>query len=173
MITKLVFNLIIIGSSTLLGNHMANRYVQRVRQLHILQICIAKLETEIIYYSTFLPEALKNVGIGIDGVIGEFLCEVSSILQDKHSASIKNAWEKALETKKKNMDINEEDREIIERFGSQLGLADIKVQRQLFELTQAQLYRQGERAEEDRIKYAKLYKSLGFLSGLTIVIILL
>lgn len=172
MLIRLVLNLVIICCSTILGNHIANGYVYRVRQLHTLQVSIAKLETEIIYYSTLLPEALENVGKSVSGGIGKFLCDVSINLKDKNSTSVEFAWKSALDLHKSDLKMTYDDYEVINRFGCQLGTADKMSQKQLFELTQMQLHKQQEEAEEDRKRYEKMYRSLGFLSGLTIVIIL-
>lgn len=172
MFIRVALNLVIICCSTILGNQIANGYIHRVRELRTFQMCIAKLETEIIYYSTFLPEALENVGKTTAGGIGQLLCDVASNLKNKKGVNIEAAWQLALDENKTNFKMTYEDYEVISRFCCQLGTADKTTQKQLFELTQLQLYKQEKKAEEDRDRYEKMYRSLGFLAGVTIVIIL-
>ncbi|HHW70048.1 MAG TPA: hypothetical protein GX392_01675 [Clostridiales bacterium] len=172
MFLKLLLNIVIICCSSSLGNKLANRYVYRIRDIRTLQICFAKLETEILYYSTFLPDALENVGKTTKDGVGRFLFDVSKNLKDKNSSSIEESWSMALERSREYLKLADDDYDVIERFGCQLGVADRTSQRQLFEIIQLQLKKQEKKAEEERARYENMYRSLGFLSGLTIVIIL-
>ena len=97
----------------MLGNQIANRYLFRLKEIRILQVCLAKLETEIIYYSTFLPEALDNVGKSTKGVIGRFLCDVSKNLTDKRVDGIDAAWELALDKNRLDLKFTNDDYEVI------------------------------------------------------------
>ena len=60
MSIKIICSIVIIGCSTILGFRAANRYVQRVKEIRMLQMAFAQLESEITGYSTFLPEAVSG-----------------------------------------------------------------------------------------------------------------
>ncbi len=172
MLLKMLLNMVIICCSSALGNKLANRYIYRIRDIRTLQICFAKLETEIIYYCTFLPDALENVGKSTRGGVGKFLSQVSANLINKNGSSIEEAWSVALEASKEYLKLIDDDYDVIRTFGCQLGVADRTSQRQLFEILQLQLKKQEKKAEENRDRYERMYRSLGFLSGLAIIIIL-
>src|SRR5699024_8268442 len=93
-------------------------------------------------------------------------------LEHKMGANIAEAWELALDKNKAHLAMLDEDYEVISGFGSQLGMADKESQKQLFKIAQLQLKRQEEKAQEERNRYEKMYRSLGFLTGLAIIIIL-
>ena len=79
------------------------------------------------------------------------------------------SWIKSVERIK---NINNEDKEIIKMFGKLLGKTDIKGQLSQIELTQKLIEKQIEKAEFEKNKNSKLYKTIGIISGIAICIIL-
>ena len=66
-----------------------------------------------------------------------------------------------------------EDGEILKDFGKNLGSTDKENQLKNFKLIYLQLEKQQKDAENLKNKNAKMYKSLGALVGITIVILLI
>ena len=96
--------------------------------------------------------------------------------KDMHYASIymKNmsageAWEKAID--KSETSLNNEDKNIIKSLGKMLGKTDLEGQVSEIKLVQNFLNNQIENAEKEKQKNEKLYKTLGGVIGLAIVII--
>jgi len=84
MITvKLLCSILIIVCSSVLGIQAANRYVLRVKEIRMLQMAFTQLESEILNYSTFLPEAVEKATVSVQGGIKEFFCEFAHRLQDR------------------------------------------------------------------------------------------
>lgn len=66
---------------------------------------------------------------------------------------------------------NKEDKEVLKMFGKLLGKTDKKGQISEIEITNSFIEKQIEKAENEKNKNAKLYKSLGVICGIGIVII--
>ena len=109
--------------------------------------------------------------------------DVSKSLRSNASKVFKNTctyMEKEDVTKSWNKALNEietsltkEDREIIRQFGKMLGKTDAEGQLNEIELSLNFLETQIEKAETEKSKNAKLYKSLGIIAGIGIVVILI
>jgi stage III sporulation protein AB len=82
------------------------------------------------------------------------------------------AWEKAIEENYQKLALNKEDKAILMNFGKMLGKSDLEGQINNIKLISSQLKLQELKAEEMRTKNEKMYRSLGVLSGMAIVIIL-
>lgn len=82
---------------------------------------------------------------------------------------IGEAWEKAI--KNSNTNMNEEDIAILLNLEKMLGKTEIEGQISEIKLTKRFIEEQINKAEEEKRKNEKLYKSLGITIGLAIVII--
>ena len=85
--------------------------------------------------------------------------------------SAEEAWNKSIE--KSNTYLNKEDIENIKSFGKMLGKTDKEGQVSHLELTKTFIEIQIEKARKEEEKNSKLYKTLGVLCGLALVIILI
>lgn len=83
------------------------------------------------------------------------------------------ALEKSIEKNKMNLSLNSEDIEVIKSLGKMLGKTDVEGQVSEINLTSEFLETQITKAEEDCKKNEKMYKTLGTIVGLAIVIILI
>ena len=71
------------------------------------------------------------------------------------------------------LSINEEDKSILKNLSKLLGQTDMEGQVNQINLTTAFLDEQIEKAEKERAKNEKMYRTLGMIVGLAIVIILM
>lgn len=171
MLAKLILSGIIIISSGIIGYILGNRYVQRLRDLKNLYISLQMLETEIMYSSNNLPRALKKVGKKSNITIQNFFLDTYDVLKDKKGLSVEEAWLNAIETNITKTSLNEEDKEILVDFGINLGNTDKENQIKNFQLAYLQLNKRQEHAETLRFKNERMYKKLGVLIGIAIVIV--
>ncbi len=70
-----------------------------------------------------------------------------------------------------NSYLNKEDKEIIKMFGKLLGKTDKNGQISEIELSRKFIEKQIEKAEDEKQKNVKLYRSLGVIIGFVIIII--
>lgn len=92
-----------------------------------------------------------------------------SYIENMKNGNFENAWNLAVA--ENSYSLTSEDIKIISGFGNLLGKTDLKGQLNEIELANEFLDKQILDAEESRKKNDKLYKSLGVIIGITIVII--
>ena len=85
------------------------------------------------------------------------------------NGDFENAWNLAVA--ENSFGFTFEDIEIISKFGSLLGKTDLSGQKSEIDLANEFLNKQIQEAEELRKKNDRMYKSLGIIAGITIVII--
>lgn len=172
MILKIISSLIIIICCTLLGLHMSYRYTRRIYNIRALQNILTHLEAEVVHYSTFLSQALRNSVNMLDGEWKGFFIQVADMLEDRNEPSLADGWQECITSLQNNPYIGKAEYEIMYRFGMQLGNSNKESQEKYFQLTQEQLKIEENNAQQLRIKYDRMYRSLGLLLGLGIAIIL-
>ena len=85
---------------------------------------------------------------------------------------MEDAWNNSIEKHLSNSFLNKLDIELIKNFGKIVGKSDTEDQKKHFNLIYAQLEHHEKMAEEERKKNERMYRSLGFLLGAALYIIL-
>lgn len=165
---KIILLVLVFLGCTYIGTTISNQYKKRVEELKEMKKSFIAIETKMKYTYDILPEIFKEISIGLKENIKNVF-EKSIMYMEEEIAQ--NAWVKALENTRTNMSY--EDIEILKGFGKLLGKTDIEGQVSQIELTNQFLEIQIKKAEDDFLKNDKLYKTLGTISGLAIVIILI
>jgi stage III sporulation protein AB len=170
MLIKLLGSIVIITSTALIGFLLAKAKTERVNQLRDFLLALNMLEIEIKFALTALPDAFIKIGKAVDARVGQiFILASSKILHEKMSAC--QAWQMALKGSE-SLSINLEEKEILSKMGSSLGEIDSENQIKNIKFTIEELKRQQTKAEEEKNKSEKLFKSLGVLTGVGIVILI-
>lgn len=163
---------LIILSSGLLGIMLSGKYSLRPKELRKLRFSLQLLETEIVYGSTPIPYACYNVGCKSDKPWSQFFHSVSRSLLERRFFSMEEAWNEGIAECLSNSYINLADKELLRNFGRIIGKSDTEDQKKHFKLIYAQLEHQEKIAEDERKNNEKMYKSMGFLVGAALLIIL-
>ncbi len=167
LIKWIVLILVFISSFTI-GSLISKKYVNRVKELKEMKNALNIFETKIKFTYEAIPEIFEDISKQMDGVIGE----VFKISTEKmKSKSAGEAWIESIDTI--NMNMNIEDKSILKNLGKLLGKTDIDGQISEIKLVNEFLNTQIELAESDKKKNEKMYKTLGGIIGLTLVIILI
>ncbi|MCX8129018.1 MAG: stage III sporulation protein SpoIIIAB [Clostridia bacterium] len=172
MILKVIGSLIIILASSFLGYSFSRDCSKRPQELRALQTMLKMFENEIIFLSNILSDAFEKISRSNKSQAADFFRNTVEILKNEKSLNASDAWEKAVKNSIGKTSLNREDEEILVSFGRMLGSSDVEGQIKNIEMTVNQLKLQEYKAEEAKKKYETLYKTLGVLGGLTIVIVL-
>ncbi|SHI92675.1 stage III sporulation protein SpoIIIAB [Lutispora thermophila] len=164
--------LLIIISSSLLGILISSKYSIRPKEIRKLRFSLQMLETEIVYGSTPIPYACYNVGCKSDKPWKDFFMRVSENLLKRKFFSLEEAWNDAIVNSLKNSYLTSADKELLRNFGRVIGKSDTEDQKKHFKLIYAQLEHHEKIAEDEKARNEKMYKSMGFLLGAAILIIL-
>ncbi|HHW31754.1 MAG TPA: stage III sporulation protein AB [Clostridiaceae bacterium] len=170
---KFLASIMIIASSSILGYSISREYSRRPAQLRELQILMQIFENEIRFLSSVLASAFEKLYKTSNSEVREFFIETIKNLESSGGYGAKEAWEKAVRDNIKNTSLNNEDQEILLQFGNILGSTDKDGQISNIRHLISRLKIQEEKAEEMRKKNESLYRKLGLLGGLAIVIVLL
>lgn len=172
MLLKIIGVTIILITSTGIGYKMAEKLEGRLRDLRSFGLGLQILEREIAFLSSSLPDAMIKISY-IKGNASAIFRECGEILKEKQGYCVQEAWEMAFDRLYRDTFLEDEDRMILIELGKSLGAYDIENQTQNIKNISSQLQIQEQKAEVNIEKNSKLYKSLGALAGLAIVIVLL
>lgn len=172
MLLKILGGIMIISASGLIGILYSGRLSTRHRELNNLRRHMQMLETEITYGATPLPAAMVNIAGRTEGLASSFFQLVASCLSDRSFYSFKDAWAYAADSVYSGTPLDWADIELIKGLGSILGGSDREDQKKHFELFYMQLRHQEEKALEEMRRSGRMYRSLGFLLGIAVVVVL-
>lgn len=166
IILKTTILILIFAISYLIGNMIAKKYSKRVEELEDMKNALNILQTKI----RFSKEPLSRIFKEISNI------SKNKEIFDKTTRNMKTmlageAWRDSLQTI--NTNLNKEDVEVLLSLGNMLGKTDSEGQVNQIEELKELLGMQIQKADKDKQKNEKLYKTLGMTVGLAIVIILI
>ena len=173
MLFKIAGSLIVILSCTFLGAVLSTDCRKRPQQLRELQSMLQMFENQISYLSDVIAEVFMRIGKVSRSEAGLFFSGTVEILNEGRNRSASQAWEQAVIQNIKRTALNKEDEEILLTFGKILGCTDLEGQVKNIRLALDQLKHQEVKAEVNRSKNEKMYRSLGILGGIAVVIVLI
>ncbi len=158
-------------STTLLGMIFAKNKADRVKQLRSTVTALHMLEIEIKFAFSLLPDALLNISKMVDDRTGELFSNTARLISDSKVTACE-AWKTSVGGMTPYLCLNREDREVLAGLGNSLGQVDSENQLKSLRLVAEQLKQQELKAEDERRKVERLFRSLGVLTGMAIVIVL-
>jgi stage III sporulation protein AB len=169
---KLLGAVFIIVATSWAGFEAARHLTERPRQLRQLKVALQSLEAEIMYGHTPLADAAKNIAKQLDKPLTWFF-EAFSYKLEKASLTVKQAWHESLDEVWKTTAYKRAELEIMRQFGETLGQHDRYTQQKHIQLALTHLEREELDARDKQVRYERMVKSLGVLSGLLLVILLI
>lgn len=163
--------IIILGCSTSIGFLISKKYVDRVKELREIETAINLIKNQIEFTHKPLLEIFEEISnIIYNTSISCFFLNVSNKIKNE---KCNIAWNEAIDLEQRNLNLNNKDIDLIKKLGQTLGKTDIDGQisgiNQFLEVLKLQILD----ADVERKKNEKMYKSLGTIVGLVIVIILI
>lgn len=131
------------------------------------------LENEMFFLSSLLADSFEKIAESSKASVSVFFQCAAVHLREKESINADEAWENAVKENIGKTALNREDQEILIAFGRMLGKSAMEGQVKNIQLTLAQLKLQEKKAEELKLKNEKMYRSLGVLGGLAVIILLI
>ncbi len=163
---KILILLGILLICTTLGILKAKSYDNRVIELKKVKNALEVLKSKI----EFTYEPIRDIFEEISKIVyanQENIFEQT--LQNMEQQNVTESWNQAVQ---KNINLNEEDKSTIQMFGKLLGKTDKSGQINEIKVTSKLLDTQIEKAEQEKQKNYKLFKTLGSVIGIGLCIIL-
>ncbi|MFD2170913.1 stage III sporulation protein SpoIIIAB [Tumebacillus lipolyticus] len=169
---KLFGSLLVLLVATSFGFKKASRFAERAKQLRQFITALKLLETEILYAATPLSEAASKIGARIRSPVGTFFAELGHMLREGQGVSAGEIWRETLSAQRRTLALQEVDRDVLTTFGQTLGISDRQDQIKHIQLAISQLSSEELVAREEQQKNEKMWRYLGALMGLALVILL-
>ena len=164
---KYILLIAIFGLSTGIGKLISKSYENRVIELKEFKNILNIMKTKIKFTYEPLAEIFKQISkdnqTNVEKIFGQIANQITYY-------PTKDVWENCIQDA--DISIKQEDKDILKRLGKLLGQTDVEGQISEIEVTQSFLDTQIEKAEEEKKKNQKMYKTLGIVTGLVFVIIL-
>ena len=151
-----------------IGNLISKKFTLRLKELKDIKNALNIIESKIKFTYEPLQEIFIQTSKMVSKNISEIFVQACNYMKTEDA---QNAWEKGLQLATTNL--TKEDIESINNFGKMLGKTDKEGQISSLELTKTFIEMQIEKARVEEEKNAKLYKTLGAVIGLALVIILI
>ncbi|MCZ0754665.1 stage III sporulation protein SpoIIIAB [Anoxybacillus sp. J5B_2022] len=164
--------LLILLATTWSGFEASRQLSERPRQLRQLKIALQALEAEIMYGHTPLAEAALHLARQLAFPFSRFFERFAEKLQTGET-SVHEAWEDSLRAIWRATALKQGEFEVMKQFGETLGQYDRVAQQKQIALALVHLDREEQDALEKKARYEKMAKSLGFLVGLLLIILLI
>ena len=165
---KIIIYSFIFLSSSLIGVLVSKKYVDRVNELKEFKNALNMFKTKIRYTYEPIPEIFTEISKSLDSNISNVFYQAANKMDILTAGE---AWTLAL--KMEDLNIKEEDKIALGNLSKLLGKTDLKGQLSAIEMTEDFLDKQIKNAEILKNKNEKLYRTLGLLLGIAIVIILM
>lgn len=169
---KLAGALCIIFAATMLGFYQALQLSARPRQIRQSLQALQRLETEILYGFTPLSEALSTVAHSLNGPVSALFARAAEGLAGREAGTVQESWEAAVEEIWPRTAMKRTEREAVLQLGAVLGKSDRTDQAKHLRLAVNVLAAEEAEAAEDNRRYGKMWRSLGLLFGVLIVILM-
>jgi stage III sporulation protein AB len=172
MLLKIAGSLLVIAAAGLIGYILSRDCAVRAQELRDLQGMLQMLENEISFLSSPLTEAFEGIQKTSRSKAAVFFQLAEGKLRSGSGMNAYEAWETSVREGIKKTSLNAEDEEILVTFGKLLGSSDVEGQVKNIRLALSQLKMQEQKAEDNRYKNEAMYRRLGILGGLAVVIVL-
>ncbi|HEY8361433.1 MAG TPA: stage III sporulation protein AB [Tissierellaceae bacterium] len=172
LILKTLSLAIIFITCAILGYCYGQRFTLRYENLVSLEQCIKILETEIVYGATPLPTALSNVYKKGNPRVSYIFEKIKDDLLEKKRSFVFESFLEIEDELYGKMNLKKEDVEIMLSLGRVLGSSDRHDQSKVFKIVLNQIEAQIEDAKIEKNKNEKLYRNLGVLAGIGLIILL-
>ncbi|NLK97526.1 stage III sporulation protein AB [Defluviitalea saccharophila] len=172
MFIKLIGAICTVIGTTFIGLLLDKLDVYRMNDLKTLQKAFVFLKGEIDYMITPLPLAMEQVGSRIGSNIGNIFTYAGELMGKKTGYNASELWENAVERYIDDTYLSKVDKSILLSFGNALGYLDKEMQKNNINLCILYLEDEMKKLDLHHQKNGRLYRSLGILSGLLIVILL-
>lgn len=169
---KGIILLLVWGSCCYIGYLLSKKYIDRVSELKEMKIALTMFETKAKFTYEPIPTIFEEIAKKGQGIVGDIFQKASSKMKEKEAGQV---WEETLEeiVRTKQTAMKVEDIKVLKGLSKLLGKVDIEGQLSEIALVSTFLEEQIRKAEEEKQKSSKMYKTLGATLGTAIVVILL
>jgi len=172
MFPSVIGAVVIVVSCAALGFYFAAQEKFRVQDLQEFKKALMILSSEIEHMRTPLPMACANIAKRTKDSTSAMFNEFSELLSQQAGETAYQLWLQAIATQKKHFYLAHEDWDIVEGFGKTLGYLDKQMQQSAITCATEYIDEKTTSLQVQSDKNSRMYRSLGFIGGLLMVVVL-
>ncbi|HHY17186.1 MAG TPA: hypothetical protein GX524_03850 [Firmicutes bacterium] len=169
---KAVGSALTIAAGTLSGWALARKLEKELDELRRFELALLNLSTEVSYLLSSLPKALSNAGKRAGGDTGHLFSLIGSLSGMEQRRTVEEAFYLALEMSG-DMALPDCELRILEALVKNLGIWGHNEQISFINVALTELRNERGFMHGEHRKKARMYRSLGILTGLGVAIVLL
>lgn len=170
---KWIGAILVMVSAYAIGSILAGQIKERERWLKEIKTTLFLLEGELEYHQMPFPEALQLVGERHGGNLKKFLCELGEELKKKEGSSLQELWREHAKRFFKTSSLTKEQKEEFAELGVYFMEADRVARKNAIEFYSNRLEEEIVQLRETGADKAYLYRMLGMLGGMFLLILVL
>lgn len=172
MIIKIAGMVITVAAAWTYGYYMAEYTKKRMETLEQFKRAFILFADETLYTGAMLCEVFKNTAERTEGLAARVFGEAAAKFREKAAEGAYIIWEESLKNSVKNSFLTEEDINSLIMFGKSLGFSDRRCQVSNVNLAVEYIDNKLYELRKKYIKEAKLFRSLGVLTGLLAAVVI-
>lgn len=166
IVIKTIISILIIITGALIGNHKSKKFIDRKRILEEAVILFSNMKSNMTFRLVSIPDAIESARVMFKTQLRDVLGAITTMMLDKRID------EKSILTELENIYcLKEYDRQLISNTVYSLGSSSLEGEIGILDLAITKLTKEAEEAQEEKIKNSKLYKTVGLVFGIMLVII--
>lgn len=172
MFIKTLSMILIFASSSMLGLYLSRLDEYRLKELLMVKKMAMMLASEI-EYSSSLVNAFTHISERLEGAISLLIMDVAVELSKRKGNTFMSIWKKNCEHYSRNTYLTPVDWQYIQDFGKNLGYLDKHMQHKNISMFIHYLDDSIQKINSQKDSNKRMYRSLGVLIGILIIIILI
>lgn len=173
MYQKLIGSILIIFACTGYGFSKGRSYKKHIDELDELRRIATLFETEISYSRLPIAELSSRISKKVNEPYKEWLTSLSNSLHRESQETLAYIWEREASDLVENLSLTEEEENDLKTLGIQIGNYNIQMQENAFRWYARQLEERRIKLAEEVSEKQRLCNSLGVLTGIFLVILLI
>lgn len=170
---KIVGMVLIVLSTSAIGKKMSDNLSYRIRDLEELKKLIIMLRGEVMYNVASVSEGLRRIKSKSSNLYEDMIDKVIEELSEHNGKKFADIWREGVcELNKASHSFVKEDMDRLIGFGNDFGSPHKEIQLKSFDMYIDELENTINDARKKNTDNSKMYKSLGVLSGIVIVILI-
>lgn len=162
----------IFSATTILGFLFAKKNTDRVKILAEIISSLKMLEAEIMFSHSSLIDAAKKISTAFEGRVSQHYQLFSKKLTHNQT-TVSSAWVESVREAYNQSELEKPECDILEHFAVNLGKHDRTTEKKQILFAITSLQRMEQQAIEKEKNNNRMFKSLGTLSGIAMIILLI
>lgn len=173
LLIRVIGSICLVGGMSLGGILTADRFRGRLEELNGISRVFLMLRGEVEYHGLVLPEAIRSVGMRMDGGLKELLMGIAEKMEDGSGLPFGVIWRKALKQYFAFSYLNKEDQKLLLTMGNHLGYQDKRMQTSSIDLFLEEWKAEIEHSRRRLPGQCRIASCLGIVSGLLLAVIMI